>query len=403
MLIADNGTIVAEKQELFNEEQLLIADVDVQRLNRERRVSGSFSQAVANEMSVYGKTYRQLKAKVKPLNFNDDIRPLFPVDPYPFVPKDLATLDERCGSILQLQTVGVMKRLSSLEKILNRKVIIGISGGLDSLLALIVTVLAFDRLGWDRSGIIAVTMPGFGTSKRTMKNAIKLCKEFGVTLKKIPIKKLTLQLLKDIEHEPCMDCLTCENSQARIRTLILMTLGFVIGTGDLSELVLGWCTYNGDHMSMYNPNCGVPKTLVKFVVEWVAKKDMYGRAASKIIKDICATPISPELLPGQQTEAAIGKYDLNDFFIFHVFRNGFEPEKIHFLARQAFAESYLSGYIKEQLVKFYQRMFAAQYKRNAVPDGIKCGSVAVSPRGDQRAPSDATGRLWIESAKNIEA
>jgi NAD+ synthase (glutamine-hydrolysing) len=326
---------------------------------------------------------------------------MFSVDPYPFVPKDLATLDERCKSILQLQTVGVMKRLSSLEKILNRKVVIGISGGLDSLLALIVTVLAFDRLGWDRSGIVAVTMPGFGTSKRTKNNAIKLCEELGITLKKIPIRKLTLQLLKDIEHKPCMDCLTCENSQARIRTLILMSLGFVIGTGDLSELVLGWCTYNGDHMSMYNPNCGVPKTLVKFVVEWVAKKDMFGKVASKIIKDICATPISPELLPGQQTEATIGEYDLNDFFIFHVFRNGFEPKKIHFLARHAFSGVYDSAYIKEQLVKFYQRMFTAQYKRNAVPDGIKIGSVAVSPRGDWRAPSDATGKLWIDSAKNI--
>jgi len=318
------------------------------------------------------------------------------------VPKDPATLDERCKNILQLQIASLVKRFSSLESVLNRQVVIGISGGLDSTLALIATVRAFDMIGWPRSGIIAVTMPGFGTSKRTLNNAIKLCKEFGVTLKKIPIKKLTLQLLRDIEHEPCMNCLTCENSQARIRTLILMSLGFVIGTGDLSELVLGWCTYNGDHMSMYNPNCGVPKTLVKFVVEQVVKLEMFSDIASKIIKDICATPISPELLPGQQTEALIGEYDLNDFFMFHSLRNGFEPEKINFLARQAFAGVYDVEYIKDQLVKFYQRMFAAQFKRNAVPDGTKIGSVSVSPRGDWRAPSDATGKLWIDSAKSIE-
>lgn len=398
LLIADNGSIVEENQELFAKENLLIADVDVQRLNRERRISGSFSQAVADEKSAY----RRVNVEIPSLDL-DAFEPLFPVDPYPFVPKDLATLDERCKSILQLQTVGVMKRLSTLEKILDRKVVIGISGGLDSLLALLVTVLAFDKLGWDRSGIIAVTMPGFGTSKRTKNNSIKLCRELGVTLKKIPIKKMTMQLLRDIKHDPCMNCLICENSQARIRTLILMSIGFVIGTGDLSELVLGWCTYNGDHMSMYNPNCGVPKTLVKFVVGWVAGSNMFSKVASKIIEDIFMTPISPELLPGQQTEAAIGKYDLNDFFIFHVLRNGFEPEKIHFLARYAFSGVYDVAYIKDQLVKFYRRMFAAQFKRNAVPDGIKIGSVAVSPRGDWRAPSDATGKLWIEKALEIEA
>ncbi|MFZ2193320.1 MAG: NAD(+) synthase [Candidatus Moraniibacteriota bacterium] len=397
LLIADNGSIVAEEQELFDEERLLIADVDVQKLNRERRTSGSFSQAVANEKVAY----RQARAEVYPLDLNE-ISPMFTVDPNPFVPRDAATLDDRCKSILQIQTAGLMKRLSSLESVIKREVVIGISGGLDSLLTLLVTVLAYDKLGWDRKGIIAVTMPGFGTTKRTKNNAIKLCKEFGVTLKKIPIKKLTLQLLKDIEHKPCMDCLICENSQARIRTLILMSLGFVIGTGDLSELVLGWCTYNGDHMSMYNPNCGVPKTLVKFVVEWVARKNLFGDRISKTIMDVCATPISPELLPGQQTETSIGKYDLNDFFIFHVLRNGFEPEKIYYLAGLAFFGTYTRKYIKEQLVKFYQRMFAAQFKRNAVPDGIKVGSVAVSPRGDLRAPSDAMGRIWIEKAKNIE-
>ena len=396
-IIADNGNIIAKHQEMFFKEHLLVADVDVQRLVRDRRMSGSFSQAIAAEE----KLYRTVKAEISALDFSKT-KLLAKVDPYPFVPKDPLTLNKRCEKILEIQTAGLMTRLLSLENNIKREVVIGISGGLDSTLALIVTVRVFDMLGWDRKGIIAVTMPGFGTGSRTKRNAIKLCEEFGVTLKKTPIKKITKQLLKDIGHEPCLKCLKCENSQARCRTLILMSQGFVIGTGDMSELMLGWCTYNGDHMSMYNPNCGVPKTLVQFVIGHVAKQDIFGKAISKTLTDICNTPISPELIPGQSTEASIGKYDLNDFFIFNMMRNGFEPEKIHFLAGIAYEGAYELLIIQHWLIKFYIRFFDAQFKRNAMPDGTKEGSVAVSPRGDLRAPSDAQGELWIESARAIK-
>jgi NAD+ synthase (glutamine-hydrolysing) len=276
-----------------------------------------------------------------------------------------------------------------------------------------VSVKAFDRLGLDRKGIVTLTMPGFGTTERTRGNAEELAEQLGVTLKVIPIDKAVLQHFCDIEHDPDLHDITYENSQARERTQILMDVanqvgGLVIGTGDLSELALGWCTYNGDHMSMYAVNCGVPKTLVRYLVDWCSKEEFSGRI-SNILEDVCATPVSPELLPpdadgkiDQLTEQVVGPYELHDFFLYQMVRMHFPPKKILLLAEQSFAAEYSRSELLKWLRQFYQRFFGQQFKRSCLPDGPKVGTVALSPRGDWRMPSDAAVTLWLEQLEGLE-
>jgi NAD+ synthase (glutamine-hydrolysing) len=336
---------------------------------------------------------------------SDSVVPEFlrPVPRLPFVPPGDAERTARCREIFAIQTTGLMTRLRHTG---SRQVVIGISGGLDSTLALLVTVKAFDHLGWPRSGIHALTMPGFGTTSRTRGNAETLAGELGVTLRVIPIAAAVSQHFRDIGHDPVCHDVTFENAQARERTQILMDVanqvnGLVIGTGDLSELALGWCTYNGDHMAMYAVNVGVPKTLVRYLIAWCAEAEFRDRAA-EVLRDVCATPVSPELLPphpdgtiSQQTETHLGPYELHDFFLFQVVRNHFAPRKVLRLAAQAFGTDYSSEELRRWLTLFYRRFFAHQFKRSCLPDGPKVGSVALSPRGDWRMPSDASVVLWL--------
>ena len=295
-----------------------------------------------------------------------------------------------------------------------QKAVVGISGGLDSTLALLVTVRSFDRLGWSRDDILAITMPGFGTTDRTRGNACALADELGVSLRTISIDAAVQQHFADIGQNPETHDITYENSQARERTQILMDLanqvgGLVIGTGDLSELALGWATYNGDHMSMYGVNASIPKTLVRYLIEWCAEAEFSGKAAD-VLRDICATPVSPELLPpdeageiSQKTEDHVGPYELHDFFLFHVVRNQFAPRKILELASRLFAEDYSRDEILKWLQLFYRRFFSQQFKRSCLPDGPKVGTVSLSPRGDWRMPSDASAALWLAEMDQVAA
>ena len=300
----------------------------------------------------------------------------------------------------------------------SKTAVIGISGGLDSTLALLVTVRAFDLLQLDRKGIVGITMPGFGTTDRTHSNAVKLMQTLGISEREISIAKAVTQHFLDIGHDPAIQDVTYENSQARERTQILMDVanqvgGMVIGTGDLSELALGWCTYNGDHMSMYCVNGGVPKTLVCHLVRWVATADLQGfgikdKNAADILLDIVDTPISPELIPAkadgtikQKTEDLVGPYELHDFFIYYALRWGFRPSKIYYLAQIAFRETYTTDTIRHWLTNFYRRFFSQQFKRSCLPDGPKVGSVSLSPRGDWRMPSDACRDLWLAECEAL--
>jgi NAD+ synthase (glutamine-hydrolysing) len=333
------------------------------------------------------------------------------IDPYPFVPRDPATRTARCEEIVAIQTLGLARRLRSVSQrlgITSLPVAIGISGGLDSTLALLVTVRAFDALGWPRNNIKTRSMPGFGTSARTRKNAAALVEKLGTSFEEISIVEAATQHLRRIGHEPCMRCVQCQNAQARERTHILMDTAFVIGTGDLSEIALGWSTYNGDHMSMYNVNAGVPKTLVQHLVRFVAEHADTPAEIRATLLDILDTPISPELegpdasgAMSQKTEEIIGPYELHDFFLFHVLRNGFEPEKVLFLAKHAndqkgFSRAYSDRELAVWLGEFYRRFANAQFKRDAAPDGPKVGSVALSQRGDWRMPTEAFLRNWID-------
>ena len=319
--------------------------------------------------------------------------------PHPFVPEK--DLDYRCQEILSMQTVALATRLNHIRC---KSAVIGISGGLDSTLALLVTVLAADRLGWSRDRIVAVTMPGFGTTSRTKNNAWDLMVALGVTCREISIVPACEQHFKDIGHDASVHDATYENSQARERTQLLMDIanqtgGIVVGTGDLSEMALGWATYNGDHMSMYGVNAGVPKTLVRSLVVWAAKNKFEG--VREILLDIADTPISPELLPAsetgeikQVTEDLVGPYELHDFFIYNFMRNGYTPEKIYFLARKAFKDVYDNETIMKWLKTFVRRFFSQQFKRSCMPDGPKVGSVGLSPRGDWHMPSDAWSTIY---------
>ena len=401
-IIAENGNLLAESPRFTMEEQLVISEIDIETLQNDRQVNTSF---------MYG-TSGLPKEKAQVVDFQVRIPDGFsltrPVDPHPFTPSGEA-LKERCEEIFHIQVAGLAKRLVHAHA---QTAVVGISGGLDSTLALLVTVMTFEALKMPRGQIIGITMPGFGTTDRTYTNACDLIRSLGVTLKEIPIKEACLQHFRDIDHDPSVHDVTYENSQARERTQLLMDVanqknGLVIGTGDLSELALGWATYNGDHMSMYGVNGSIPKTLVKYLVEWVANHKV-DDASRLTLLDIVDTPISPELIPAdengnikQKTEDLVGPYELHDFFLYHFLRFGSHPSKIYFLAQKAFAGIYDNATVKKWLYTFFRRFFQQQFKRSCLPDGPKVGSVSLSPRGDWRMPSDAVSRLWLEEIERI--
>jgi len=403
-LIAENSTLLAETERFRFSTQVAVADLDVQRLTQERLRSSSFAAACPRQ--VHRVVRFQLPQPPAPEGKPQLLRPLSQT---PFVPADPAQRARHAQEIFGIQSTGLAKRLRHTGL---SRVTLGISGGLDSTLALLVTIRAFDILGLERSGIVAITMPGFGTTARTRSNAERLAEFLGVTLRRIPIVGSVRQHFQDIGHDEAVHDLVYENAQARERTQILMDVanqigGLVVGTGDLSELALGWATYNGDHMSMYHVNAGVPKTLVRYLVEWAAESEFQGEAA-EVLRDICATPITPELLPPdgngalqQKTEATIGPYTLHDFFLFYTVRFQFPPRKVFFLARQAFAGLHEPGDILRWMAVFYRRFFSQQFKRSAMPDGPKVGSVALSPRGDWRMPSDASSALWVQELEEL--
>ena len=385
-LISENGAVLAESDRY--EEDWVIRDVDLDFLAFERRRMNTFRAEAAPHETV----------RFTLANLEKKTLERF-VDPAPFVPGDAREREKRCEDILNIQAHGLAKRLRHVRA---SSAVIGLSGGLDSTLALLVTVRAFDLLGLNRKGVLAVTMPCFGTTRRTRGNAEKLADGCGVTLKTVEIAAAVTQHFADIGQPMDRYDVTFENGQARERTQVLMDLanmtgGLVIGTGDLSESALGWATYNGDHMSMYAVNVSIPKTLVRYLVDYVASRD---ETIADVLRDILATPVSPELLPpkdgeiAQKTEAVVGPYELHDFFLYHLVRRGSAPERIYEIARVAFSGRYDDETIRSWLRIFMRRFFAQQYKRSCIPDGPKVGSVSLSPRADWRMPSDASGALW---------
>ncbi len=395
-LICENGAILAQT-ELFGS-GMIVSEVDLEKLAGERLKNTSFA-AVNDE----GYTTVQLADTCS------DWQPVRPVDPAPFVPAGESERMRRCEAILEMQAQGLRKRM---EHTRAATAVIGISGGLDSTLALLVVTRAFRLMNKPLKDVIAVTMPCFGTTKRTKSNAEKLCEALGVSLRQVNIADTVRSNFADIGHDESVLDVTYENTQARVRTLVLMNLanrmgGLVIGTGDLSELALGWATYNGDHMSMYGVNGSVPKTLVRHIVATVAANSE--PALREVLQDILDTPVSPELLPAkengeiaQQTEAIVGPYELHDFFLYYAIRWGFAPKKIFWLAQRAFAGVYEDAVLVQWLRNFYRRFFAQQFKRSCLPDGPKVGTVTLSPRGDWRMPSDACAALWLAQVEELE-
>lgn len=395
-LIAENGTVLAESTTFENETN--VATIDVQRLASERRRMSTFPAAESKE-------YREISFALA--EEETKLARFFDADP--FVPSNADQLSDRCEEILNIQALGLKKRLAHTHA---KSAVVGISGGLDSTLALLVTARAFDMLGLPRKGIVAVTMPGFGTTDRTYNNAVAMIKSLGATFKEVPIAKAVMQHFADIDHDASIHDVTYENSQARERTQILMDIanqanGFVIGTGDLSELALGWATYNGDHMSMYAVNASVPKTLVRHLVRHYADTSA-DEVLAGVLCDVLDTPVSPELLPpedgaiSQKTEDLVGPYELHDFFLYQMLRMCFPPAKIYRVAKEAFAGRYSNETILKWLRTFYWRFFSQQFKRSCLPDGPKVGSVAVSPRGDLRMPSDACVSAWIKEVETLQ-
>ena len=403
-MIFENGKLLVEGSRFSFQPQIQMTQIDVEKLRVERRQNTTFINAQRGAQS------REIQAR---LISPQDFVLLRDIDPHPFIPKE-ENMQASCEEILNIQVAGLAKRLYHIN---GTKAVIGISGGLDSTLALLVTVKAFDKLDLDRKGIIGITMPGFGTTDRTHNNAVKLMETLGVTIREINIAKAVTQHFEDIGQNPNIHDVTYENSQARERTQILMDVAnkenaIVVGTGDLSELALGWATYNGDHMSMYGVNAGVPKTLIRYLVSYVA-----GEMATDTLLDIIDTPISPELIPAdeqgnikQKTEDLVGPYELHDFFIYYFLRYGFSPKKIFFLAQRAFCtpspakdkvEFYDEETVKKWLKTFCRRFFTQQFKRSCLPDGPKVGSVSLSPRGDWRMPSDASYALWMKECEEL--
>ena len=394
-LIYENGQLLQRSERFSLEPQTVISEIDVERLRTERRVNTTFAACRA---TLSGAPFRRVTTDlINPRQLT--LTRTF--DPHPFVPQG-ATLDERCEEIFAIQTNGLAQRLVHTKA---KSTVVGISGGLDSTLALLVCARTFDRLGWDRKGIIGVTMPGFGTTDRTYNNAMSLMQSLGVTIREVSIRKACLQHFADLGHDEQVHDVVYENSQARERTQLLMdianqTWGLVVGTGDLSELALGWATYNGDHMSMYGVNGSVPKTLVRHLVKWVANHGV-DQTSRLTLLDIVDTPISPELIPAnpngeiaQITEDLVGPYELHDFFLYYIMRWGYRPSKVYYLAMQAFRGSYTDDTVKKWLKTFCRRFFNQQFKRSCLPDGPKVGSLSISPRGDWRMPSDACSDSW---------
>lgn len=401
----ENGQLIAESKRFSLDSQLIITQIDVEKIRNERRTNSTYINAQRGHDSRIVNAHT-----VMPRDF-ELIRD---IDPHPFIPKT-DDMEKSCDEIFSIQVAGLAKRLVHTGC---KTVVVGISGGLDSTLALLVCVRTFDKLQLSRKGIVGVTMPGFGTTDRTYNNAVNLMKSLGITLREISIADAVKQHFNDIGHDINVHDVTYENSQARERTQILMDLSnqlgaLVIGTGDLSELALGWATYNGDHMSMYGVNAGVPKTLIKYLVKFVAMSEDSDETRS-ILLDIIDTPISPELIPAdeagnitQKTEDLVGPYELHDFFLYHIIRFGYRPSKIFMLARKAFdgsnpeAPFYDDETIKKWLTIFLRRFFNQQFKRSCLPDGPKVGSVSLSPRGDWRMPSDASSALWLKECEQI--
>ncbi len=398
-MIAENGTMLECARRWQTDGVTAIADVDIEALRHDRMHITTFADCARNTGAVQCPPAPQDHAEGE-----SDLR-YRQVRPRPFVPDDDAEIDERCAEIINIQTAGLARRLDFINC---RSLTVGISGGLDSTLALLVAARTFDRLKLDRKGIIGVTMPGFGTTGRTHSNAVRLMELLGVTIREIPIGDAVMKHFADIGHDPQVHDVTYENSQARQRTLLLMDIanqtgGIVLGTGDLSELALGWATYNGDHMSMYGVNAGVPKTLVKWLVRWFAMTAGPESELRRVLLDILDTPVSPELLPAsadgtisQRTEDLVGPYELHDFFLYYMIRYGFTPERIFMLARKAFSpDEYPDDEIRRWLNTFIRRFFSQQFKRSCLPDGPKVGSISLSPRGDWRMPSDASAASWL--------
>jgi NAD+ synthase (glutamine-hydrolysing) len=419
-LICENGAVLAEAARFQRDDHFIASEIDLERLRTDRQRTTSFGASLD---MIKAMSWRRV-----PFTASEPAPRLSrPVEAHPFVPRGREQLRERCHEIFQIQVAGLARRL---EHIGRPAVTIGVSGGLDSTLGLLVVCKTFDWLGVPRQKIQALTMPGFGTTQRTLTNAHALMRHLGVSSSEVDIRPLCLEQMRALGHRPFglpLDGLTVEgfmarlqdvppekhndlvfeNVQARMRTSLLMNKGFVIGTGDLSELALGWATYNGDHMSMYNPNVSIPKTLVKFLVRWAADDEFSGSARQTLL-DVVGTEISPELLPmtkegkiAQATESVIGPYELHDFFLFHFLRYGAPPDKILFLADHAeFEGKYPADAIRRWLKVFFKRFFANQFKRSCLPDGPKVGTIAVSPRGDWRMPSDAAADLWLRWAES---
>lgn len=396
LVISENGSTLAENERFQRENETLYSFLDLFKLNSERSKNISFRDSSKNlpqEPLLIPVDFKEASIK------DFDRR----ISKHPFVPSGEKEREERCREIFNIQASALAKRLEHTNL---KKTVIGISGGLDSTLALLVIVKTFDKLGLNRKDIITITMPGFGTTDRTYNNALTLCKELGCDLREINIVDACLKHFQDIGHDKNIHDVTYENVQARERTQILMDLankegGILVGTGDLSELALGWCTYNGDHMSMYSVNTSIPKTLVRYLVKYVADFES-SEMVSETLLDILDTPVSPELLPKnekgeitQKTEDIVGPYELHDFFLYHFIRHGSSPERISFLANHAFKGDYSPEEIKKWLEKFLWRFFSQQFKRSALPDGPKVGTISLSPRGDWRMPSDASPHSWF--------
>lgn len=403
-IIAEDGIILDESDKWNFEEKTVIADIDIDALNSERMYNNIFGDCASRELSEQydivhvDNCYREIEN----ILYRE-------INPNPFLPQNKENINTLCGEIVDIQVAGLARRIEFTHV---HSIVVGISGGLDSTLALLIAVKTFDKLGLKRSGIIGVTMPGFGTTDRTYQNAMKMMTELGITQKEISIVQSVEQHFKDINHDKNNHDITYENSQARERTQILMDIanqvgGIVLGTGDLSELALGWATYNGDHMSMYGVNAGVPKTLVKYLVKWIAQQSE-SNSVREILMDVVETPISPELLPAaddgsikQKTEDLVGPYELHDFVLYYTLRYGYSPKKIFYLAQKAFVGVYERDVIKYWITVFFRRFFNQQFKRSCLPDGPAVFDISVSPRGAWLMPSDASSSLWLAECAEL--
>jgi NAD+ synthase (glutamine-hydrolysing) len=394
LMIAENGSMIAENKQFNRESEIIYADVDVERLNMQRLSEGSFQDFDSRSFYARAASFENLRS-IDSLKFRY-------VCPTPFVPGNIETRDKSSTEIFSIQCAGLAKRLEASH---SKRAVIGLSGGLDSTLALLVVAETFKLLKRPATEVLALTMPGFGTTKRTKNNAVTLAELLGVELRTVDIQKACLQHFADIGHDPKTLNVTYENVQARERTQILMDIansegGIVIGTGDLSEIALGWSTYNADHMSMYAVNCDIPKTLVRHIVDWYADNSCAKLKA--VLKDILDTPVSPELLPAdsngqiaQKTESILGAYEIHDFYLYHFAKYGAEPQKLLFLAKHAFAGKFTDEELQKALTVFVRRFFTQQFKRSCIPDGPKVGTISLSPRADWRMPSDASNSDWL--------